>query len=101
MNRPLSIDLEAIAVLCRQHGVARLAMFGSALTDRFDPARSDVDMTVEFAAGVRDRLGAYFDLKEDLERLLDRQVDLLVRTAISNPFFAAEVARTEELLYAA
>ncbi len=97
----LPIDLEAIAALCRRHGVARLTMFGSALTDRFDPAHSDVDMTVEFATGIPDRLGAYFDLKEDLERLLDRPVDLLVRTAIANPFFAAEVARTEELLYAA
>ncbi len=58
-------------------------------------------MTVEFAPDLPDRFGAYFGLKEDLEQLLERPVDLLVRTAIDNPFFAAEVARTEEMLYAA
>lgn len=101
MTLSLTLDREAIVALCRQHGVARLSVFGSALTDRFDPNRSDVDMTVEFAPDLPDRFGAYFGLKEDLEQLLERPVDLLVRTAIDNPFFAAEVARTEEMLYAA
>ena len=97
----LPLDREAIVVLCRRHGVVRLSVFGSALTDRFDPKLSDIDLTVEFAADLPDRFDAYFGLKEDLEQLLDRPVDLLVRTAINNPFFEAEVARTEELLYAA
>ena len=101
MSVLLPLDREAIVALCRRHGVVRLSVFGSALTDRFDPKRSDVDLTVEFAADLPDRFGAYFGLKEDLEQLFDRPVDLLVRTAIDNPFFEAEVARTEELLYAA
>ncbi|MGB7962555.1 MAG: nucleotidyltransferase domain-containing protein, partial [Propionicimonas sp.] len=89
MSLSLLLDREAIVALCRRHGVARLSVFGSALTDRFDPNRSDVDMTVEFVPDLPDRFGVYFGLKEDLEQLLERPVDLLVRTAIDNPFFAA------------
>ena len=101
MSVLLPLGREAIVALCRRHGVVRLSVFGSALTNRFDPKRSDVDLTVEFAADLPDRFDAYFGLKEDLEQLLDRPVDLLVRTAIDNPFLEAEVARTEQLLYAA
>lgn len=101
MGEPLVLDRDAIVALCRLHGVVRLAVFGSAITDHFDPDRSDVDMTVEFGANIPDLLGSYFGLKEDLERLLRLPVDLVVGAAIENPFFAAEVARTEELLYAA
>lgn len=40
---------EAIAALCRRHGVARLEVFGSAARgEDFDPARSDADFLVEF-----------------------------------------------------
>jgi uncharacterized protein len=97
----LTLDREAIGSLCQRHGVVRLAIFGSALTDRFDPARSDVDLAVEFSDGLTDRFAAYFGLKEDLEALFGRPVDLVVRAAIANPFFAAEVTRTEETLFAA
>lgn len=49
MAEPLTIDREAVAELCRRYGVARLSLFGSALTAEFDPATSDVDFLVEFA----------------------------------------------------
>ena len=38
---------EEIADLCRKHHVRRLAIFGSAVRDDFDPVRSDVDVLVE------------------------------------------------------
>lgn len=40
MAGPLELDREASAALCRQYGVRRLAVFGSATTDRFDPERT-------------------------------------------------------------
>ena len=57
-----------IVALCRRFGVRRLAVFGSAArgTD-FDPARSDVDLLVEFEASAGKDLGSYFDLKGALE----------------------------------
>lgn len=44
----LELDRSAMAELCQLFGVARLAVLGSAVTDRFDPDRSDVDFLVEF-----------------------------------------------------
>jgi predicted nucleotidyltransferase len=41
-------QLKAIADACRQHRVLRMHLFGSALRDDFDPARSDLDLLVEF-----------------------------------------------------
>ncbi|MBO0883406.1 MAG: nucleotidyltransferase domain-containing protein, partial [Mycobacterium sp.] len=63
MSSTLRIDRAAIAAVCRAHSVQRLRLFGSALSDRFDPSRSDVDVLVEFAAGVTDPFDAYFGLK--------------------------------------
>jgi len=49
-----------IAEICRLYRVRRPAVFGSALTERFDPARSDVDFAVDFADDVDSRFEAHF-----------------------------------------
>ena len=100
----LSIDIyhEELAELCRRHHVLRLSLFGSATRDDFDPQRSDFDFLVEFeplAAG--QYADAYFGLLESLERLLERPVDLVVASAIKNPYFRESVDQTKVLLYAA
>lgn len=68
----------------------------------FDAASSDVDVLVEFDVGPGfDHFGTYFDLKEGLERILGRPVDLVSATSIRNPYFKQRVLDTRELLYAA
>lgn len=101
MDSTLALDREAIAAVCRAHGVRRLRLFGSATSGRFDPSRSDVDVLVEFAAEIPDPFDAYFGLKEDLERLLGRAVDLVMADAVRNPHFAAGALAEAEELYAA
>jgi predicted nucleotidyltransferase len=101
MSPALVLDHEAIASACRAHGLQRLRLFGSAASDRFNPGRSDVDVLVEFAPGTPDPFGAYFGLKEDLEGLLGRPVDLVMADALRNPHFAASVLAGAEELYAA
>lgn len=101
MDSTLVLDRDAIAAMCRAHGVQRLRLFGSAASNRFDPSRSDVDVLVEFVAEVQDPFDAYFGLKEDLERLLGREVDLVMASAVRNPHFAASALAEAEELYAA
>jgi uncharacterized protein len=74
---------DALAELCRRFGVERLEVFGSAArgTD-FDRDRSDADFLVTFTPSARNDLAAFADLKEALERLLGRPVDLVEREAI-------------------
>jgi len=63
-------------------------LFGSAGTDRLDEATSDIDSLVEFDDTPVSRFDAYFGLKEDLEALLGRPVDLVSTAAVENPYFA-------------
>ena len=68
----------------------------------FDPQRSDVDLLVEFEPGSSLKaLDHYFGLKESLEALLGRTVDLVVAGAVRNPYLRATIERDRETLYAA
>ena len=74
LNSKVSVDQDRLAEFCRQDGVRRLAVFGSALRDDFGPS-SDVDVLIEFeprrTPGLR-----FFWMQEELSRLFDRTVDL-------------------------
>ncbi|GAB3582211.1 hypothetical protein GCM10027406_24650 [Leifsonia lichenia] len=101
MATAFTLDRDAIALLCRAHGVSSLRLFGSAVNGRFDEEHSDVDFFVEFASGTNDLFDAYFGLKEDLEALLERRVDLVMANAVNNPYFAKSALATAEEFYAA
>jgi len=74
---------DALAALCRRFGVARLEVFGSAARGTgFDPERSDADFLVTFTPAARNDLAAFADLKDALEKLLGRPVDLVEREAL-------------------
>ncbi len=91
-----------VEALCRELGVRRLDVFGSVLDDSFDPVTSDIDVLVDFADRPDfDHFGAYFGLKEGLEALFGRPVDLISVKGIRNPFFRAQVMRTRRPVYAA
>lgn len=75
-------------------------MFGSATTDRFGPD-SDVDVLVEFDPDAGDLFDRYFDLKEGLEQILGRDVDVVVERAMKNPYFKASIEHTRRNIYAA
>lgn len=82
--------------------MARLSLFGSAISDEFDRQRSDLDFLVEFQPKTpADHANSYFGLMEDLEALLGRPIDLIELGPISNPYFLAEIERTKRSLYEA
>jgi hypothetical protein len=88
--------------LCRDFHVRRLELFGSAATSKPSRAQSDLDFLIEFAPVPRGAYAdAYFGLREALERLFDRPVDLVVASAIKNPYFRRAIDQTKVLLYAA
>lgn len=72
---PIQVDPEKIALFCRTHGIGRLLLFGSVLRDDFDPARSDVDVLVEFLPGQTPGW-EFFVWHEDLGAILGCKVDL-------------------------
>lgn len=93
---------KGIHALCRQFYVNRLSVFGSAATGGFQPGVSDYDFAVTFQKVPSTRLAdQYFGLKESLEALLARPVDLVIDTAVKNRYFRAELDATAVELYAA
>lgn len=101
MISAIPLDVEAIHRACEQYGVERLRIFGSALTDHFDPESSDVDFLVDFFPEREDLFNDYFDLKFELERILGRSVDLVDAGSIRNPFFRRSALESSKDLYAA
>ncbi|MGH2458736.1 MAG: nucleotidyltransferase family protein [Chloroflexota bacterium] len=91
-----------IEALCRRFGVRRLEVFGSGATGAFRDDTSDLDFLVEFAQPTsRGYANRYFGFQEALETLLAHPVDLVVSSAIENPYFRQSVDETRALLYAA
>ncbi len=88
-----------ISSLCRRHGIRKLALFGSVLTNRFSDS-SDVDVLVEFRP--QERVG-YFRLAEietELSQLLHgRKVDVRTPMDLSR-HFREDVVRNALVLYA-
>lgn len=93
---------EAIAELCRQAHARRLDLFGSAVRDDFDAASSDLDFLVVFEDLPPVRYAeAFFGLKQGLEALFARPVDLVVERAIRNPYFKQRVSAERQPIYGA
>ncbi|MBM4439351.1 MAG: nucleotidyltransferase domain-containing protein [Candidatus Rokubacteria bacterium] len=92
-----------IAALCRQHGVRNLEVFGSAARKSdFDDVHSDVDFLVEFDSGARPpSLVTFFALRDALQTMLGRRVDLVTLSAVTNPYVRSDMERTRERVYAA
>lgn len=102
MNSVLDQHQAEIAALCRRYGVRRLELFGSGISQDFDPQRSDLDFLVDFdSGGTQDLFHRYFGLNEALEHLLGRKVDLVMVGAMKNPFFIESVNKTRQNVYAA
>lgn len=97
----IEVNRDEVARIARAHSVQRLRVFGSVLADTFDPARSDIDVFVDFQPGARDPFDNYFGLKEELEELFGRPVDLVVSDAVRNPHFKDRAFAEAVDLYAA
>lgn len=97
----IELNLKRIIDLCRLHRVKSLAVFGSILTDRFND-RSDVDMLVDFEPVNHDSFDYvtnYFSLRDALEELFKRRVDLIEYGNNLNPLFRASVDKKKLLIY--
>jgi predicted nucleotidyltransferase len=97
------IDIEKIKPeierICRRLPVRRLGLFGSALRKNFSQA-SDIDVLVVFDSGENiDLFDKYFELKEQLEEVFEREVDLVVDKEFRNAVLRESIDRTRIVVY--
>jgi hypothetical protein len=88
-----------IIALCQTLPIKQLGVFGSVLTDNFHE-QSDIDILVQFEPDAEgDYFNYYFDLKEALETLFARPVDLVVDKPFKNPYFQRVVDNNRRIIY--
>jgi uncharacterized protein len=97
--RIIDQNIQNIRTLCHKHNVSSLFAFGSVLTDDFKES-SDIDLVVDFSGvDLHDYAENYFDLKSSLEKLFERQVDLLEEKAIKNPYLRQSIDASKQMIY--
>lgn len=100
MSVNVTIDYERIAAFCRHWHVAELALFGSVLRDDFDPARSDIDVLVQFLPGHQVGLIGLMAMQEELARMFGRRVDLMTPQGVA-PEVRRRIIESARVVYGA
>ena len=99
MGLQVTVDRERIEAFCRKWKVKELSLFGSVLTEGFRPD-SDVDVLVELLPDHGVTLYEWVDMIDELKEIFGRDVDLVERMAIRNPFRRHHILRNHEVIHA-
>ena len=99
MSVRIDIHKDKIAEFCRRWKVKELAIFGSALGNDFRPD-SDIDVLVVFQDDAEWNLFDRMRAEDELKQIFGRQVDLVEKNAIRNPFRRHHILRNHEVIYA-
>lgn len=91
----IELPQEPIATFCRTNHIARLSVFGSALTEDFGPD-SDVDFLVEFEPGHVPGLIRLAAMERELSAIIGRKADLRTAGDLSRYFRDKVVAAAVE-----
>lgn len=95
-----NIPQEKIAEFCRRRKITELALFGSVLRHDFR-SNSDIDLLVTFAPDAKYSLLEFVSLREELKSILGREVDLVEKAGLRNPFRRQHILKNAEVIYAA
>jgi predicted nucleotidyltransferase len=99
MSLKIDIPKEEITEFCRRWRIKELAIFGSALRDDFRPD-SDVDVLVVLQDDAAWSLFDHIQVEEELKQIFGREVDLVQKRAIRNPFRRHHILSHHEVIYA-
>ena len=96
----LDVPREVIARFCEKWRIAEFALFGSAARGELRPD-SDIDVMVTFAPDAHWSLYDFVDMHDELRDIFHRDVDIVERGSIRNPFRRRSIMRDLTVVYAA
>ena len=99
MNPSIQIDRERIAEFCRKWRITEFSLFGSVLRSDFRPD-SDVDILVSLDPGAPWSLYEWVEMIDELKEIFGREVDLVEKTGLRNPFRRQGILKNREVIYA-
>jgi predicted nucleotidyltransferase len=100
MPSKVNLSKEKIEDFCRRWKVKELSLFGSVLRDDFNQG-SDIDLLVSFFEDARWSLFDWVEMIEELKGIAGREIDLVEREALRNPFRRRAILASKEVIYAA
>ena len=101
MTQPkINIPKAKIEDFCRRWRIKEFALFGSVLREDFRPD-SDIDVLVSFEPDGGITFDNRVEMLDELAEIFGREVDLVEKDAIRNPFRRHEILTTKEVVYAA
>ncbi len=93
-------DKNTFYKLCEEHNVKSLFAFGSAVTDKFDFEKSDIDLLVEIdEADPVEKGEKIMSFWDKMEEFFKMKVDLISNPIIRNPFLRKSVNDSKILIY--
>ncbi|UGU15297.1 nucleotidyltransferase domain-containing protein [Sinomicrobium kalidii] len=91
--------IENLKKLCNKYHVDKMYLFGSALTSDFN-SNSDIDFLVRFKPiDLINYFENYMAFKENLKKLLGREIDLVEEQTLKNPILINSINKNKELIY--
>jgi predicted nucleotidyltransferase len=99
MNAKFSLPKEKIEEFCLRWKVVEFSLFGSVLRDDFD-LDSDVDILVSLSGDADLDLYDWITMIEELEEIFGREVDLVEKSSLRNPFRRHAILNNREIIYA-
>lgn len=99
----IQLPIAKIQAFCQQWQITEFALFGSVLREDFR-SDSDIDVLVTFAPNARRGLTETLQMRDELQQLFDRQVDLIVKAALerSNNWLRRQhILDSAQVIYAA
>jgi len=95
----VDLNIEDLKKLCATYNVEKMYLFGSALNSNFNK-ESDIDLLVKFKSiELSSYFDNYMDFKENLEKLFDRDVDLVEEQTLKNPILINAINKSKKLIY--
>jgi predicted nucleotidyltransferase len=98
----IEVPLKKIQMFCQKWKIAEFSLFGSVLREDFDLEKSDIDVLYVFSPNAERTLFDLVDMKEELEDIFGRKVDLISKRAIeksTNPYRKASILKSYEVIY--
>jgi hypothetical protein len=96
----IEVQDSLIISLAKKYKIKELSFFGSILRDDFQQD-SDIDILVQFDAEANYSLFDLFEIKEEFEKALGREVDLVEKSGLRNPYRRDNILRNAKVIYAA
>lgn len=96
----INIPLKQIEDFCHRWKIKEFALFGSVLRNDFR-SDSDIDVLVSFEPDGGITFDNRVEMLDELAEIFGREVDLVEKGTIRNPFRRHDILTTKEVVYAA